>query len=248
MIGIIGGTGLYELPGLSKLAPVWHETRYGEPSSALTFGEWQGQKIVFLARHGNPHQIPPHMVNYRANLLALKEVGVSQVIAVNAVGGIHAQLGPAELALPDQLIDYTWGREHTIYDGSIPLEHIDFSDPYTPSLRQSLLQAAQSAGIALLDHGVYGVTQGPRLETPAEIRRCQRDGCDMVGMTAMPEAALARELGLEYACLALSVNWAAGLTQEPITMDDIHAAVQQGMGKVFAVLEAFLAARSISPS
>jgi 5'-methylthioinosine phosphorylase len=240
MIGIIGGTGLYELPGLTDLEPVWRETRFGEPSSALNFGQWQGQPVVFLARHGNPHQIPPHRVNYRANLLALHEVGVQRIIAINAVGGIHPLLGPACLAVPDQLIDYTFGREHTVYDGSIPLQHVDFTLPFSEPLRQALLGAAARAGVAVLAGGVYGVTQGPRLESAAEIRRCRNDGCDMVGMTAMPEAALARELGLAYAMLALSVNRAAGLGEGIITMDAIQGALTQGMGKVIAVLEAFL--------
>lgn len=243
MIGIIGGTGLTELPGLSILEPIWHETPYGEPSSTVSIGQWQGQDIAFLARHGNPHQIPPHLINYRANLFALRQSGVSEIIAVNAVGGIHPEMGPACIALPDQVIDYTYGRAHTLYDGSNPIEHIDFSFPYNESLRQEILLAAEATSIKVLSHGVYGATQGPRLETAAEIQRCRRDGCDMIGMTGMPEAALAREMGLAYATIALSVNWAAGLTDEIITMEAIQQALAQGMSQVLRLIESLLQRR-----
>lgn len=243
MIGIIGGTGLTELPGLSELDARWIETPYGEPSAALNTGRWQDQNVVFLARHGNPHQIPPHLVNYRANLWALRHAGVKNIVAVNAVGGIDKRLGPARIAIPDQIIDYTWGREQTLYDGSIPLEHIDFSAPYSESLRKQLLRAAKSQKVTVLERGVYGATQGPRLETAAEIQRFQREGCDMVGMTGMPEASLAREMGMAYASIALSVNWAAGLTDQPITMSDIQQALAQGMVDVLKILEAFFTLR-----
>lgn len=244
MIGIIGGTGLTELPGLSELDARWIETPYGEPSAALNTGRWQNQDIVFLARHGNPHQIPPHLVNYRANLWALRHAGVKDILAVNAVGCIDKRLGPARIAIPDQIIDYTWGREQTLYDGSIPLEHIDFSNPYSEPLRKQLLTAAKTQKITVLERGVYGATQGPRLESAAEIQCFQREGCDMVGMTGMPEASLAREMGMEYASIALSVNWAAGLTDHPITMTDIQLALEKGMGDVLKIIEAFLAGRS----
>ena len=217
------------------------DTPFGEPSAALTFGRFSGQDLVFLARHGDPHQIPPHLINYRANLSLLKQVGVTKIIAVNAVGGIHELLGPAEVAIPDQIIDYTYGREHTIYDAnSSELDHIDFTFPYTPSIRQALLRAAKAANVSVLEHGIYGATQGPRLESAAEIQKYKRDGCDLVGMTGMPEAALAREFEIDYACLALSVNWAAGLSDSIITMDDIHQAIEQGMGKIHKILDSFL--------
>lgn len=245
MIGIIGGTGLTELPGLSELDARWIETPYGEPSAALNIGRWLDQDIVFLARHGNPHQIPPHLVNYRANLWSLRHAGVNDIIAVNAVGGIDKRLGPARIAIPDQIIDYTWGREQTLYDGSIALDHIDFTEPYSEPLRKHLLSAAKANKITVLERGVYGATQGPRLETAAEIRRFQHDGCDMVGMTGMPEASLAREMGMEYASIALSVNWAAGLTDHPITMSDIQLALEKGMGDVLKIIEAFLAGRAV---
>jgi len=243
MIGIIGGTGLTQLDGLEVLESKWFDTPYGEPSAALTFGSISGTKVVFIARHGDPHQIPPHKINYRANISALEQAGVTKILAVNAVGGIHASLGPAEVAIPDQIIDYTYGREHTIYDASsTELDHIDFTFPYSQSLRESLIQAADKTEVSLLKSGTYGATQGPRLESAAEIKKYKRDGCDLVGMTGMPEAALAREFGIEYACLALSVNWAAGLNDSIITMDDIHLAIEQGMGKVHKILKAFLLA------
>lgn len=240
MIGIISGTGLAQLDNLNVTGNEWLETPWGDTSSALCFGKIDDAELVFLSRHGDPHQIPPHLINYRANLSALKQVGVTQVIAVNSVGGIHAQLGPAKIAIPDQIIDYTYGREQTIFDGDSSLEHIDFTHPYNESLRQALISAAQQSDIDSLNHGVYGVTQGPRLETAAEIKKYQKEGCDMIGMTGMPEAALAREFGLDYVCLALSVNWCAGLSDSVITMTDIHQAIAQGTEKVQAIINSFL--------
>ncbi len=200
-------------------------------------GELAGQPVCFLARHGHPHTIPPHRVNYRANLWALREAGVSRIIAVNAVGGIHADLPTGRFCVPDQLIDYTWGRPSSFYeDGLEEVVHVDFADPYDTELRARLLPAAAAQGVDCRDGGVYAATQGPRLETAAEIRRLERDGADLVGMTGMPEAALARELGLAYACLALVVNPAAGKSSEVITMAAIEAVVKAGMQQVRAVL------------
>jgi len=242
MLGLIGGTGLNQLKGLSIEEHRWVETPYGEPSAALSFGELNGCPVVFIARHGDPHRIAPHLINYRANMSALKQVGVTSVLAINAVGGIHESLGPSEVAIPDQIIDYTYGREHTLYDGihSESLEHVDFTFPYTEAIRRLLITAAKESGVSVLERAVYGATQGPRLESAAEIRKYRNDGCDMVGMTGMPEAVLARELELNYACVALSVNWAAGLSDSIITMDDIHLAVDQGMGKVHQIITAYL--------
>lgn len=241
MIGIIGGTGLSQLEGLDTVEQRWCETPFGEPSSIISFARYGGYDIAFLARHGVPHKLAPHKINYRANLFALKQLGVKDVIAVNAVGGINSSLGPTELAIPDQIIDYTYGRESTIYDGCHveTVDHIDFSFPYSNSLRQKLLLSAKEAGIHILEGGTYGATQGPRLETSAEIKRMRQDGCDMVGMTGMPEASLAKELGLSYACIALSVNWAAGITNKVITMDEIEESVHLGMSKVHKVLTSF---------
>ncbi len=236
MLAIIGGTGLNQLEGQVIHETKWFSTAYGDPSAAVQFGELSGQPIVFMARHGEPHKIAPHLINYRANIDALRQAGVTKIVAVNAVGGIAADFHPADIAVPDQIIDYTYGREHTFFDGD-ELEHVDFSFPYTSSLRKELVAAANSAGIEVISDGVYGATQGPRLETAAEIKRCKNDGCTMVGMTGMPEAVLAREAKLDYACLAISVNWAAGLTEHVITMEEIELAIDQGMGKVKATLQ-----------
>lgn len=235
-IAVIGGTGMNDWSGLSiqRAQPVG--TPYGDPSAPLTYGRIYGVDVIFLPRHGEGHKVPPHLINYRANIWALKDAGVSAVIAIAAVGGIAKSMKPAAVAVPDDVIDYTYGREHTFFDGvRAPLSHVDFSEPYAPHLRRALLQGARRAGVKLVDGGVVGVTQGPRLESPAEIARMKRDGCTMVGMTGMPEAALAREAELDYACLALSVNWAAGLGS-----GDIHAEIERtvadGMKKVRAVL------------
>lgn len=241
-IAIIGGTGLTELEGLQLDDEQTVDTPWGAPSAALLFGHFGNAPVVFLARHGSPHRMPPHQVNYRANVWALHQAGVEEVLAVNAVGGIHPDTGPAKVIVPDQLIDYTSGRPHTFFDGS-DLEHvthIDFTEPYDRKLRQGLIEAARACGLAAVASGVYGCTQGPRLETTAEIRRMERDGCDLVGMTGMPEAVLAAELGMRYACLALSVNWAAGKTDAIITMKEIGEAIDQGMGDVRATLRCYL--------
>ncbi|MDM3869942.1 S-methyl-5'-thioinosine phosphorylase [Porticoccus sp. W117] len=236
-IAIIGGTGLTQMPELQVHQNKTVTTQYGSPSSSLLCGQLSGADVVFLARHGSDHSIPPHCVNYRANMAALKQEGVSAVIAVNAVGGIRRDMSAGTLVVPDQIIDYTWGREHTYSDGSdVPLAHVDFTQPYTEPLRQQLLSALQAEGIAAINGGVHGVTQGPRLESAAEIDRLERDGCDLVGMTAMPEAALARELELGYACLALVVNPAAGRSVDTISMADIQTVLEQSIPKIRAVL------------
>ncbi|RLT88800.1 MULTISPECIES: S-methyl-5'-thioinosine phosphorylase [unclassified Ketobacter] len=239
LIAIVGGTGLTELQGLELTDTRTLETEYGVPSAALEFGRFGQQPVVFLARHGKGHTVPPHQVNYRANIQALKQVGVEKIIAVNAVGGINPQMGAESLVIPDQIIDYTWGREFTFADQGNVL-HVDFSYPYSEPLRQSLLTAAAELGLAVHDGGVYGATQGPRLETAAEVDRLERDGCDIVGMTGMPEASLAREAELEYACLSLVVNMAAGRSEGIITMDDIELAIKNGMGNVRAILAQLL--------
>jgi len=235
-IAVIGGTGMNQWPGLEVLRQHQPSTPYGEASGPITYGRIHGVEVAFLARHGVGHKLPPHAINYRANLWALKDDGIGAVIAIAAVGGIARNLPPAAVAVPKDLIDYTWGREHTYADGGqMPLRHADFSAPYSASLRKALLAAARQARVKLVDGGVMGVTQGPRLETPAEIRRLKRDGCTMVGMTGMPEAALARELDLDYAALAVSVNWAAGLGSGDIH-GEIERSLADGMKKVRAVL------------
>ncbi|MBD9368073.1 S-methyl-5'-thioinosine phosphorylase [Xanthomonas sp. XNM01] len=209
-LAVIGGTGVYRLAALEDVEAREVDTPYGRPSGPLRIGRLGDRRVAFLARHGEGHALPPHRVNYRANLHALKQAGAQRVLALNTVGGITDDYGPRVLACPDQLIDYTWGRESTFWDGEGEALHVDFGHPYSPLFRTKLLAAARVTGASVVDGGCYGATQGPRLETNAEIARMRRDGCDLVGMTGMPEAALARELGLEYACLAIVANWAAG--------------------------------------
>lgn len=237
-VGIIGGTGLTTLSGLELTGERLVNTPWGEPSSALVEGVLGDQPVVFLSRHGNPHRIPPHQVNYRANLHALYEAGVRTVVGVNAVGGIHADMGPAHIVIPDQIIDYTWGRASTFFEGDLEeTTHIDFTFPYSAEARALLIDAARAEGLPFSDFGVYAATQGPRLETAAEVLRLERDGCDLVGMTSMPEAALAAELKMNYVCLALVVNRAAGKSDHIITMEEIETAIDQGMSGVRRILE-----------
>ena len=237
LTAIIGGTGLTQLNELVIQERECLTTPYGDPSSDLMFGKLHGREIVFLARHGDPARFPPHKVNYQANLWALKTAGATHILAVAAVGGITPSMAPSSIVIPDQIIDYTYGRAHTFFADNLKhVTHIDFTHPYTPALRQRLLTAANHAGVAVVDGGVYGCTQGPRLETPAEITRMERDGCDLVGMTGMPEAALARELGLDYACCAVVANWAAGKQAGEITMPEIEANLQQGMNDLGQIL------------
>lgn len=230
-IAIIGGTGLGRLDALEVERQQIVVTPYGEPSAPLTFGEFDGVPVVFLPRHGEAHTIPPHLVNYQANLWALHSVGIREVVSVASVGGITRP--PRALCVPDQIIDYTWGRSHTyVKGGRAPVKHVDFTEPYCEALRQRLLGAGREAGIELVDGGTYGATQGPRLETAAEIRRMERDGCDLVGMTGMPEAALARELDLCFAHLSLVVNWAAGKGEGTISMEAIKEVLASSIDSV----------------
>lgn len=241
LTAIIGGTGLTEYPELQITHEKTVTTELGAPSAPLVFGEIRGHQVVFLARHGHPHKLPPHKVNYRANLLALKEAGVDEIIAVNAVGGITEAMDAEVLCVPDQIIDYTHGREDTFFDGVFrDLEHVDFSYPYDESMRQRLISAAATGSLDVVSGGVYAATQGPRLESIAEIARLERDGCDLVGMTGMPEAVLARELEIPYACVSLVVNKAAGKSDGIITMDEIVAAIEGGMEKVKRLIAQYL--------
>lgn len=244
-LAIIGGTGVYALGELADVETRQPDTSYGAPSGPIRIGTLEGKRVAFLARHGEGHALPPHKINYRANLAALKALGASRVLALNTVGGISERFGPRVLACPDQLIDYTWGRISTLCEepGSDVL-HVDFGDPYTPSLRTRVIAAAAQAGVALVEGGCYGATQGPRLETKAEIARMRRDGCDLVGMTGMPEAGLARELRLDYACLAIVANWAAGAgpdVDEVITLQDVLDNVRAAMDGVPRLLRSLLA-------
>lgn len=237
-IAVIGGTGLYSMmDGFEMLRQEIINTPYGEPSGPLVHGRLQGKDVVFLARHGFTHRLPPHRVNYRANIWMLKHVGVESILSVNAVGGIHEDCAPESLVLPDQLIDYSWGREHTFHaDDLTQVVHIDFTEPYTESLRKTLEQAGKNCGINLINKAVYGCTQGPRLETAAEIVRLKQDGCDIVGMTGMPEAALAREMSIRYASISVVANWAAGLSGKEISMEDIESTLHNGMQQVRSLI------------
>jgi 5'-methylthioinosine phosphorylase len=236
-IAVIGGTGLCDWPGAEVLEEHVVDTPFGEPSAKLQRIRYGGAEFLFLARHGRGHQIPPHAINYRANIAALKQAGVDALVAVNAVGGISERFVTGVIAIPDQINDYTWGRAHTFFDGADgKVEHIDFSYPYSQDLRSRLANAAVDAHIDFEDYGVYAVTQGPRLETAAEIRRLAKDGNDIVGMTAMPEAALAREVGIDYASVALVVNPGAGLSENIITMEDIRAVIDTGMLQIKTIL------------
>ena len=215
-------------------------TPYGEPSGPLTFGKINDNTVVFLARHGYGHTIPPHQVNYRANLWALHSLNLSRVISVASVGGIRADLTPGTVAIPDQIIDYTHGRKYTYYDViDKAITHIDFTEPYCELTRKRLLEAAERANERVIDGGVYGATQGPRLETAAEVNRLERDGVDMIGMTGMPEAALAKELGLCYGTIAVVANYAAGreTSAHAISLEDAHAVLEKTMVGVRNILE-----------
>jgi 5'-methylthioadenosine phosphorylase len=239
MLAIIGGTGLTRLSTLAVTHRQVIRTPYGEPSAALVFGEIAGHRAVFLARHGHGHTIPPHRVNYRANLWALKDQGASAVLAIASVGAIRG-CRPGDLMLPHQLIDYTWGRSSTFYDGGDQqVVHVDFTHPYSQPLRAICLAGAKSGGIALTDGGVYAAVSGPRLETAAEIDRLDRDGATLVGMTGMPEAALARELGVDYASVCVVVNHAAGRgdSTASVSMEAIANVLEAGMDRVRALIE-----------
>lgn len=237
-IAIIGGTGLTQLETLDIIRKEVVHTPFGEASGPVTHGRLAGKDVAFIARHGYGHTIPPHKVNYRANIWALKSVGAKAILAVAAVGSINRELAPASLAFPDQIIDYTYDRKQTYFEEDLDrVTHIDFTYPYSPEFREMLVTAANEAGINFYNGGTYGATQGPRLETAAEIKRMEKDGCDMVGMTGMPEAVLARELGLSYAAINVMANWAAGIEDGEITMEEIQANLNLGMDDVKKVIQ-----------
>ncbi|TAM11298.1 MAG: S-methyl-5'-thioinosine phosphorylase [Nevskiaceae bacterium] len=246
-LAVIGGTGMDHWPELKIEQEIEVETPYGVPSAPVVVGQFHGVRALFLARHGKAHGIAPHRIDYRANIDALAQCGARTVVAVSAVGSIAPALEPGNVGVPADIIDYTWGRQHTFRAGDPDegeagaLRHIEFTSPYSERVRCELLHAALARDVDIVDGGVLGVTQGPRLETAAEVRRLKRDGCDMVGMTGMPEAALAAERGLDYACLAVSVNWAAGLGRGDIH-GEIAQCVEAGMARVRVILAAALPA------
>ncbi|MCK4585787.1 MAG: S-methyl-5'-thioinosine phosphorylase [Gammaproteobacteria bacterium] len=240
-LAIIGGTGLDTLGILEVHKREVVETPYGSPSGAVARGTLFGKEVLFLPRHGYSHSYAPHKINYRANLWALRELGAENILAIAAVGGIRNDMSPATLSIPDQIIDYTWGRTGTFHESeNDQVLHIDFTNPYCEGLRQKLLTSASSANVDVIAGGTYGAVQGPRLETSAEILRMERDGCDIVGMTGMPEAALAREINLCYATCAVVANWAAGKGQNEITMEEIEENLKIGLSDVSNVLKAFV--------
>jgi 5'-methylthioinosine phosphorylase len=243
MLAIIGGSGLSRLANLELSRRQLVRTPYGEPSGPLTFGTIGGTPLVFLARHGYGHTLPPHQVNYRANLWALRDQGVDEVVSIASVGGIRSGLQPGNLVVPDQILDYTCGRRNTYFEDGAPVTHIDFTEPYTPALRRRLLAAAAACGETALDGAVYAATQGPRLETAAEVDRLERDGAHIVGMTGMPEAALARELDLAYAALAVVVNHAAGRgeSEHGVQLKNIEDVLGDAMRRVQRVVGALAA-------
>lgn len=237
-LAIIGGTGLTQLESLEILDREIVHTPYGEPSAPLTRGTLYGRQILFLPRHGYGHTIPPHKINYRANLWALKQAGAKSVFSVAAVGGIRMGMKPGAIVIPDQIIDYTWSRVTTYFEEGLQhVTHIDFTEPYSATFRKKILKAAESVKETIINGATYAATQGPRLETAAEIDRLERDGCDIVGMTGMPEAALARELELDYAACAVVANYAAGRGSGKITMKEIESELAKGMTKVAKILE-----------
>lgn len=239
---IIAGSGFQALAKESegRVFP----TDFGVPSSPIRDLKYADETVYLLSRHGDSLLIPPHRINYRANLKALELLGTTDIIALNTVGVIVKGLPPGALAVPDQIIDYTSGRDHSIYgEDSASLDHIDFSNPLDSALRHSLLQAAKAIDVPCHDGGVYAVTQGPRLETAAEVNRLEIDGADYVGMTAMPEASLAMELGMRFACLSLIVNYAAGRGEKAIH-EDIEASTASARERSMKILDEFFDGQS----
>jgi 5'-methylthioinosine phosphorylase len=244
VIGVIGGSGWESFPDIAGWQSVSPETPYGQLAEPIKTATWQNQSFAFLSRHGAGHALAPHEINYQANIWALKSLGVQSVLSINAVGGIAGHMAPESLVAPDQLIDYTWGRAHSFWQRN--RQHVDFTEPFAGPLRARLLAAAGALNVSMIDGGTYGCTQGPRLETAAEIRRMARDGCDLVGMTAMPEAALARELELDYASVCIVVNWAAGLSSDAITLEAIYQILANRQRDIQALLGQVLCAGELN--
>ncbi|MDY6825841.1 MAG: S-methyl-5'-thioadenosine phosphorylase [Bacillota bacterium] len=225
-IGVIGGSGVYDQNFIDKISAVEVDTAYGKV--LMHSGEYRERRVFFLARHGGKHSVPPHMVNYRGNIAALKKMSVSAIISTAAVGTIRKDMPPHSMVVIDQFIDFTKNRPSTFYDGREgTVVHVDMSEPYCPLLRQAFLRAGKRVSQELIDGGCYVCTEGPRLETPAEIEMFKKWGGDLVGMTSVPEVVLAREAGICYATIALPTNYAAGISEILITHEDVLKAVDK---------------------
>ena len=243
-VAIIVGSGALDLGPTLSFAPDpgGLDTAYGQASCVPLVAEMVAERgkasVHLLARHGDGHRLAPHQINYRANVRLLADRGVTDVIAVNTVGGIAPEAENGALVIPDQVVDYTWGREHSFATHG-DLRHVDFSEPFDETLRGRLLQVSAQERLVVANRGVYGCTQGPRFESSAEIVRMERDGCTLVGMTGMPETGLAREAGLAYASVCLVVTPAAGKSTA-IDMVAIADIASEGMQRVARLLVAFL--------
>ena len=245
--GIIGGSGLYALSGYGQAQVLSVATPYADIPVSVWQYQSKGQRLLFVPRHGPHHSVPPHLINYRANIWALKNLQATGIVAINTVGGITAHMQPGVVCLADQIIDYTWGRTSTFYQSAQdPSPHVDFTCPFDAGLRQHILDAANRHSFDLIPSAVYACTQGPRLETAAEIIRLARDGCDIVGMTGMPEAILARELELPYSMLALVVNTAAGLSGKSLDFAAMQAVATSGLERIEQLLDVVLAHRKLN--
>ena len=230
-IGVIGGSGLYQIPGLMIKEYINLTTPFGSPSDTYMIGVLSGKEIVFLPRHGLKHHIPPHRINYRANIWGFKELGVEQIISVSAAGGIGFDIRPGMIIIPDQILDMTNGRDSTFYDGD-EVVHIDFTEPYCPELRDALFRGGEHSGIELRNSGIYVCMNGPRLETKAEIKMFLNMGVDIVGMTAMPEAALAREAEVCLAGVVVVTNYAAGIANKRLTTTEVKETMREAITRV----------------
>ncbi len=231
-LAVIGGSGLYSMEGLHSRESHLVDTPYGLTSGPVTTGYLDGEAVVFLARHGEDHSVAPHRINYRANIWALAEAGAERILAVCSVGGIGVECVPGTLVLPDQIIDYTWGREQTFVEAGDPVAHTDFTQPYSAGLRARVIEVLEAMDANFVPNGTYAATQGPRFETAAEINRLARDGCSVVGMTGMPEAVLARELEIPYAAVCPVGNLAAGISPAELSMEDVIDAVTPALGHI----------------
>ena len=238
IFGVISGSGLYDMPGLEITDSAKLTTPYGEPSDAYRIGRISGKDVAFLPRHGSPHYIQPHKINYRANLWGFRELNVEKIISIGASGGISGALKPGTITVPDQIIDTTSGRRSTFYDKN-EVVHIDFTEPFCPDMRNSIFRAAEQAGVPAVRSGTYVCTNGPRLETAAEIRTFANWGADMVGMTAMPESCLARELEICFAGISVITNFAAGIAGQKLTSTEVVETMRSAADGLKSLLAAF---------